>query len=1212
VRAPGLVAPEDDEPIVLSPFMVNAEEDAGSYTATATLAGTRVRTDLRDLASQVSVVTAQFLLDTGSRRSEDLLVYTTNTEVGGLYGNFSGVGNTQGVGEGRNLSAPHTNTRVRGLDSADNTRDFFLTDIPWDSYNVDRVDLQRGPNSILFGVGSPAGIINTNTMPASFSNLAKVENVLSSFGSIRNSLNVNQVLVRDLLAVRVAGLDDRTKYQQKPAFSNDKRVYGAIGYRPQLFGADHGRLVIRANIEEGRVKANRPRSLPPTDQITPWWTHMNRQVYDPAWAWSSGALIDRGNATKAAQNRAINNPWLGNEQDGITGGAPAMFFNNGQSQPFLVQAAGATTNFGRNSAGGIDRGISGYVFGRRMDIAGFNEYSFNANADNPNVLPAASKNFYKDKSLSDPSVYNFYDNLIDGPNKREWTDWTAYNVAVAQTFFKDRFGAEYVYDYQEVRRGSEALFGGSTFLSIDINTHTNNIPTEYPAQADWGQGWPNPNTVSGGERNPGVGRAYISGSGGGGNSDTIERENQRVTAYGQFYGSDFFEANSFLARLIGRNTITGLVSRDEREIFNRQYRLFTADVNWAKSQDMPISIDQYPRRVPFAVYLSDDLRNTSSFQGLNLDRIRSTINPTGEYMVKYFNSNWKHPLDPAAPGYVDPGAEYLLPWNKVVSTQSENWRNYIGWTEMPVDILNARTGDIDQLYTSASRRNERLDSIAFTYQGYYMDGMIVPTVGWRRDEIENWAAVQSRAPGTNVASIHFDNPRIPGQVRSSEGDTISWGVVVHSPKWLEDRTPAGLRLSVFYNQSENFRAENRVGFDTLPLPNAMGDSKDYGITLSTADGKYSVRATYYDTKVTDANIPAALGSNVWFLPLIEAWGTASALTHEMYWAGELPGMSWMSNYGMIDQNLWGDPIWEDPLHPTPRNDPTNQKLFAAVADWYRTMPPQYVFDGYGLPISRAAAQGTYADRKARMVANGTFNPYNGIGSIQSSNNTSPGGLYPTGTIDQQSKGYEFELTANPIPGLNIMVNAAKTTAQRTNLGSSLVNWIEGTKTRFAGPAGDIRMWWGGDSTIRKYYDDFIYQPYLFQLDANGQDAPEIRPWRFNTVVNYSFAEGWLQGVNVGGGYRWQDKVILGYQLDDTKTKLDVTRPITGASEDSVDLWVGYGRKLTEKIGWRIQLNVRNVGDSARLIPVSVNPDGTYATQRILEGTRWSLSNTLTF
>jgi outer membrane receptor protein involved in Fe transport len=53
------------------------------------LAGTRVRTDLKDVASAISVVTAQFLQDTGAKNAQDLLVYTPSTEVAGLRGNFS-------------------------------------------------------------------------------------------------------------------------------------------------------------------------------------------------------------------------------------------------------------------------------------------------------------------------------------------------------------------------------------------------------------------------------------------------------------------------------------------------------------------------------------------------------------------------------------------------------------------------------------------------------------------------------------------------------------------------------------------------------------------------------------------------------------------------------------------------------------------------------------------------------------------------------------------------------------------------------------------------------------------------------------------------------------------------------------------------------------------------------------------------------------------
>ena len=354
-----------------------------------------------------------------------------------------------------------------------------------------------------------------------------------------------------------------------------------------------------------------------------------------------------------------------------------------------------------------------------------------------------------------------------------------------------------------------------------------------------------------------------------------------------------------------------------------------------------------------------------------------------------------------------------------------------------------------------------------------------------------------------------------------------------------------------------------------------------------------------------------MGSNVWFLSLIEAWGTASALTSERYWNNELPGLNWFSNYGLVDNNKWGDADWEDVTNEIPRSDPANQQLFAAIQDWYATMPPQSLYDGYGLPINRAKAQGTLDDRRT-MVDNGNWNPYNGIGSIQSSTGGLVNGLSPTGTINQRSEGYEFEFTAQPIDSLNLSINVAKTTAQRTDLGTQLVDWIEFQKDRFDGPAGDLRMWWGGDSTIRKYYDDFIYQAYLFQLDANGQDAAEIRPWRFNFVGNYSFSSDRLKGLNVGMGYRWQDEVILGYRLDSTKTKLDVTNPINGASEDAIDLWAGYEFDITDSIRWRIQINVRNLFDDEHLIPVSVNPDGVVATWRIADGERWSLTNTFSF
>jgi hypothetical protein len=83
--APGLRAEvESEPPIVLDPFIVDAAEDKGSYRANSTLAGTRVRTDLKDVSSAITVMTAQFLQDTGVNSEKGLLAYAPKTEVAGL------------------------------------------------------------------------------------------------------------------------------------------------------------------------------------------------------------------------------------------------------------------------------------------------------------------------------------------------------------------------------------------------------------------------------------------------------------------------------------------------------------------------------------------------------------------------------------------------------------------------------------------------------------------------------------------------------------------------------------------------------------------------------------------------------------------------------------------------------------------------------------------------------------------------------------------------------------------------------------------------------------------------------------------------------------------------------------------------------------------------------------------------------------------------
>lgn len=245
--APTPPKPVDEEVLVLSPFEVTADKTMG-YQATDTLAGSRINTNLSDVGSSISVVTAEFLRDTGATDNKTLLTYTTNTEVGGVYGNYKGSSGGQNEDESGRFTNPNSNTRVRGLTSADNTRNFFVSDAPWDGYNIDRVEIQRGPNSILFGLGSPAGIINTTTKAAEYRDAGSVEFRVGSYGSNRVVLDYNKQLLKKELSARIILLHNREEYRQDPAYSQDRRLFATLRYDPKFLNSGAHKTTFKVNL----------------------------------------------------------------------------------------------------------------------------------------------------------------------------------------------------------------------------------------------------------------------------------------------------------------------------------------------------------------------------------------------------------------------------------------------------------------------------------------------------------------------------------------------------------------------------------------------------------------------------------------------------------------------------------------------------------------------------------------------------------------------------------------------------------------------------------------------------------------------------------------------------------------------------------------------------------------------------------------------------
>jgi len=1163
--APTGAAAEPQETLVLSPFVVEAAEDTG-YAARDTLAGTRIRTELKDVGSAVSVVTKQFLQDTGARNSEDLLVYTTSTEIGGIAGNFAGLGDNKTLDDTTQRMAPHQNTRVRGLGRADNTRDFFLTDIPWDSFNVGRVDLQRGPNAILFGMGAPAGIINHSTNAASFKRAGQAEIRFDNYGSFRSSLDYNHALLKDELAVRVSALDDDTKYRQDPAYNHDRRVYGALRWDPKFIRIPDAYTSINVRYENGDIKANRPRTLPPGDLITPWWTNPALSAIRQAGGMNP-LTLGLSDGPTIAVLRAAGDLGAGVRGDNATyynraigafgrnyGGIVAVFDDptNSNHSLMLTEIPKTVTNV-VTMPWIIMSGVNA-----RKDLEGSLQ-------NRPNY------DFYRDEVIRDRSIFDYYNNLLDGPNKGEWSDHDAFNVSLSQTFFNNRVGFEGVIDRQDYSRGQVNLlseFGQA--ITIDLNNHLPN-----------------------GAVNPNYGRAATISDQYANNSYASKRDSERLTAFGEFNAEDIW-GQSRLAKIIGRHIFTGLLSKEDYFRETRSWTRYAADIGYGR--DVVGDSLLRNRAVNTLNYLpGGNLAGRSSISGAGIGAISGLQVPVNGGLP-IFSTVYNSSLDPASP--------WTNPFG-VVETQAQNPANYVGWSGQPrqIDLLSYAEGDRDLLTTNAGLDRTVTSSRALNWQAYLFDGILVPSFGVRIDRQKAYTLLASdlpkRADGSDTVDLDSPDYALPSEPYNIEkGRTESWSVVLHTPKRWREKLWGNTGISLFYNKSSNFQpSAGRIDVLGNSIPSPQGDTEDVGFTITTLNDKLTLKVNWYETTVTNSTLDGFGGAYmIWGA---EAWAYSFGRGNQLR----------TSVGGWADFRTGYDPTGIVAATTPPGGWTAEQIAYAqsvgdAIVNAYMaTRPSDEFFRLWG--INKASAD---------------------QGNFESG--TTPSGFTISG--DTFSKGVEFEINAQPTKNWNIAINAAKTKAQRLNMAGSLIDYVEERWATYNTPVmlngqqvgviGDLRFWNGGynpGETLRgKFGREFMSGYYLYRIQENS-NVPELRPWRFNLVTNYNFDRGFLRGANVGLGYRWQDKVVVGYPVlpgatvDDPRA-FDLSKPYMGPAEDAYDFWVGYSRKLTDKIHWRVQLNIRNAFADKDLIPVTVQPDGSLAVGRIPEPRVFTLSNTFSF
>ena len=253
------------EIVALSPFEVSAGNDRG-YAAANTLSGTRLNSPLEDLAGSISVVTKQQLLDTAALDINDIFLYEVGTEGTGQFTDLTNDGRGEGVWD--NVAGNPTGAnRMRGLSSANIVSNGFTSSstIPIDTYNIDAVEISRGSNSSLAGLGDAGGAVNLVTSRGNvLRDTSNFQTRLDSYGGYRASLDLNRVLIRNKLGVRFSAVYNETGYIRKPSVDRTNRQQYAFTFRP------FPTTSINASFEAFNEFAQRANSVSPRDNVSVW------------------------------------------------------------------------------------------------------------------------------------------------------------------------------------------------------------------------------------------------------------------------------------------------------------------------------------------------------------------------------------------------------------------------------------------------------------------------------------------------------------------------------------------------------------------------------------------------------------------------------------------------------------------------------------------------------------------------------------------------------------------------------------------------------------------------------------------------------------------------------------------------------------------------------------------------------------------------------
>ncbi|MBI5690329.1 MAG: TonB-dependent receptor plug domain-containing protein [Verrucomicrobia bacterium] len=147
-----------DQPLVLSEFRVDTTRDRG-YVATNSTTGTRLNLEIKAIPLPIEVITREFIDDIGAVDIKEALEYSAGIVQDQVATANNFLFSPSGTGAAGSLSRDTTTVNIRGLNTRSFLRNGFRQDTVTDVINLDRLEVARGPQSLLYGVASLGGVV---------------------------------------------------------------------------------------------------------------------------------------------------------------------------------------------------------------------------------------------------------------------------------------------------------------------------------------------------------------------------------------------------------------------------------------------------------------------------------------------------------------------------------------------------------------------------------------------------------------------------------------------------------------------------------------------------------------------------------------------------------------------------------------------------------------------------------------------------------------------------------------------------------------------------------------------------------------------------------------------------------------------------------------------------------------------------------------------